>query len=197
VRAPRLTLWGSFVAALVLVAALLAALAVLVLDGSRRSILASAEKLREAAARSIALQVRAQLDGASTAASDLEREIHLGLLRPSDPPSIEAALFRQVVRNPSLAEATFIHAGRVGFGTRGDAVLAPGGRWQVSVFRSSQEGDARIQTRRLTKGRSEIRRRPPDGGVGDGAFVQEGAAADPTALPGAPVIRGTSWPTGE
>jgi len=181
VRAPRLTLWGSFVAALVLVAALLAALAVLVLDGSRRSILASAEKLREAAARSIALRVRAQLDGASTAASDLEREIHLGLLRPSDPPSIEAALFRQVVRNPSLAEATFIHAERVRFGTGGDAVLAPGGRWQVSVFRSSQEGDARIQTRRLTKGRSEIRQRPPDGRVGDGAFVQEGAAADPTA----------------
>jgi len=181
VRGPRLTLWGTFVAALVLGAALLAALAALLLDGSRRSILASAEKLREAAARSVAIRVRAQLDGASTAALDVEREIRLGLLRARDPASVEAALFRQVVRNPSLAEATFIHAERAGFEAQGEAILAPGGRWQVSVFRSAQGSDAPIHTRRLANGRSQIRRRLPDGTLGEGAFVDDGAAPDPTA----------------
>ena len=41
VRAPRVTLLGAFVAALALVAALLAALAALILENSRRSILAA------------------------------------------------------------------------------------------------------------------------------------------------------------
>ena len=107
-RLPRVTLLGAFVAALALMAVLLGALAAVVLEGSRRSILTSAEKLRDAAARRVEAQVRAQLDGASTAIADLEREIELGVVPPHDLPGVEAALFREVVRNPSLAEVTFI-----------------------------------------------------------------------------------------
>ena len=66
-RLPRVTLLGLFVAALALMAVLLGGLAAVVLEGSRRSILTSAEKLRDAAARRVETQVRAQLDGASTA----------------------------------------------------------------------------------------------------------------------------------
>src|SRR5205814_1337710 len=140
VRAPRLTLLGAFVAALALVAALLAALAVLVLESSRRSILASAEKLRDAAARRVETQVRAQLDGASSAISDVEREIMLGVVRPHDLASVEGALFRQVARNPALAEVTLLHAHRTGYDAEGNPTLAPAGRWQLSVFRSGIHG---------------------------------------------------------
>src|SRR2546427_11775106 len=105
-----MTLLGAFVGALALIGVLLAALAGIVLDSSSRSILASAEKLRDAAARRVEAQVRAQLDGASSAISDLEREIMLGVIRPHDLASVEAALFRQVVRNLSLAQGTLVHA---------------------------------------------------------------------------------------
>jgi len=60
-RLPRVTLLGAFVAALAVMAVLLGALAAVVLEGSRRSILTSAEKLRDAAARRVEAQVRAQL----------------------------------------------------------------------------------------------------------------------------------------
>jgi adenylate cyclase len=171
------TLLGAFVAALALVAVLLGLLAAIVLEGSRRSILASAEKLRDAAARRVEAQVRAQLDGASTAVADLEREIALGVVRPHDLPSVEAALFRQVVRNPSLAEMTFIHAHRTGFDADGNPTLAPAGRWQLSVFRS----ESAVLTRRTTSGAAEVRQRPTGGALEEGAWVSEGAAPDPTS----------------
>ena len=132
-RAPPVTLLQSFVAALALIALLLVALVTLVLEGARRSILSSAEKLRDASARRVESQVGAQLDGASAAVSELRREIELGLLQPVEGRGVEAALFRQVVRNPSLAEVTFVHAERTGYDVDGSPRLAPSGRWQVSV----------------------------------------------------------------
>src|SRR5438067_3338393 len=159
---------------------LLAALAAVVLESSRRSILASAEKLRDAAARRVEAQVRAELDGASSAISDLEREIMLGMVRPHDLASIEAALFRQVVHNPALAELTLIHAHRTGYDAEGNPTLAPAGRWQLSVFRSGLRGDSLVLTRRIEPGSSEVRQRQMGGALTDGAWVKEGGAPAPT-----------------
>jgi len=181
VRAPRLTLLGAFVAALALVAALLAALAVLVLESSRRSILASAEKLRDAAARRVETQVRAQLDGASNAVTDIEREIELGVVQPRDLASVEAALFRQLVRNPSLLEVTLTHAERLGYDDQGNARLARGGRWQISVFRSGSGSESAVLTRHISDGVAELRQRPEGGGLSAGQWAREGPAQDPTA----------------
>src|SRR3954452_24789379 len=180
-RRRRVTLLGAFVAALALMALLLAALAALVLDGSRRSILASAEKLRDAAARRGEAQVRAQLDGASAAVLDLQREIELGVVHPLDAESVESALFRQMARNPNLAEVTFIHADRTGFDAEGNPTLGRRGRWQLSVFRPGAGADAALLTRRVFGGSSELRRRPAGAGVSQGAWIREGAALDPTA----------------
>jgi len=190
------------VAALGLMAALLAVLAALVLEGSRRSILASAEKLRDAAARRVEGQVRAQLDGASAAVLDLEREIELGVVRPLDAASVESALFRQLTRNPNLAEVTFIHAERTGFDAEGNPSLTPLGRWQLSVFRSA--ADSAVLTRRIAAGRSELRKRPVGGALEQGTWAREGAASDPTAhltfasaasrgVAGAPIWTDLAW----
>src|SRR5256712_10518338 len=159
---------------------LLAALAAVVLESSGRAILASAKKLRDAAARRVEAQVRAELDGASSAISDLEREIMLGVVRPHDLASVEAALFRQVVRNPALAEVTLIHAHRTGYDAEGNPILAPAGRWQLSVFRSGLRGDSPVLTRRIEPGSSEVRQRQMGGALTDGAWVKEGGAPDPT-----------------
>jgi len=204
VRAPRVTLLRAFVGALALIGVLLAALAGIVLDSSRRSILASAEKLRDAAARRVEAQVRAELDGASSAISDLEREIMLGVVRPHDLASVEAALFRQVVRNPALAEVTLIHAHRTGYDAEGNPTLAPAGRWQLSVFRSGLRGDSLVLTRRIEPGSSEVRQRPMGGALTDGAWVKEGEAPDPTShltfmsaasrdVAGAPIWTDLAW----
>ncbi|TMB11597.1 MAG: hypothetical protein E6J66_08665, partial [Deltaproteobacteria bacterium] len=202
--APRVTLLGAFVAALALIGMLLAALAAVVLESSRRSILASAEKLRDAAARRVEAQVRAELDGASSAISDLEREIMLGVVRPHDLASVEAALFRQVVRNPALAEVTLIHAHRTGYDAEGNPILAPAGRWQLSVFRSGLRGDSPVLTRRIEPGSSEVRQRQMGGALTDGAWVKEGGAPDPTRhltfmsaasrdVAGAPIWTDLAW----
>jgi len=185
-------------------ALLLAVLAALVLEASRRSILASAERLRDAAARRVEAQVRAQLDGASAAVRDLQQEIELGVVHPLDASSVESALFRQLARNSSLAEVTLIHAHRTGFDAEGNPTLAPGGRWQLSVFRSGPEADAALLTRRISGGSSEVRKRPGGGGLPDGAWVREGAAPDPTAhltfttaasrgVAGAPIWTDLAW----
>lgn len=199
---PRVTLVQSFVAALALVALLLVAFATLVLEGSRRSILSSAEKLRDATARRVEAQVRAQLDGASAAVSELQREIALGLVRPADAQSVEAALFRQVVRNPGLAEVSLVHAERTGYEEDGKPRLALGGRWQVSVSRT---GDSNaVATRRIANGISELRARPAGGGFAAGAFVREGPRPDPTThltflsaasheVAGAPIWTDLAW----
>jgi adenylate cyclase len=204
VRAPRVTLLGAFALALALVAALLAALAALVLENSRRSILASAEKLRDAAARRVETQVRAQLDGASTAVFDLEREIALGIVQPRDLASVEGALFRQVVRNPSLLEVTLTHAERLGYDDQGNARLARAGRWQISVFRSGSGRDSAVLTRRISNGIAELRERPAGGGLSAGQWTRQGPAQDPTAhltfssaasrdVEGAPIWTDLAW----
>ena len=200
-----MTLKGAFAAALSLIALLLLALAALVLDGSRRSILASAEKLRDATARRVEAQVRAQLDGAAGAAAGVERDIALGVIRLQDAGSVEAGLFRQLAANPNLAEVTFIAAERIGYAEDGAPRLAARGSWQLSLFRPEAGGtDAPLLTRRISEGTSRLRRRPRGGGVAEGPWTVEGAAADPTrhatflaaaskSVRGAPIWSDLAW----
>jgi adenylate cyclase len=130
-RAPRITLEQSFIGALAVVSGLLVALAVLSLDGSRRSILASAERSRAAEAARVDAQVGTYVEGVTAALEELRRELAQGL---NDP---EAAVLRELQRNPRLEEVSFVHAQRNGFDERGGPVLAKNDRWQVSAFRKS------------------------------------------------------------
>jgi adenylate cyclase len=141
-RMPRVTLEQSFVGALAVVAGLLVALAVLALDGSRRSILASAEQLRAAEAARVETQVRSQLDGVTAAVDELRRELAQGLTRPGE------AVLRELQRNPLLAEVSYVHAQRQGFDEHGGPVLAAEDRWQVSAFRTS---DGTVGSERITR----------------------------------------------
>jgi len=86
-----------------------------------------------------------------------------------------------VVRNPSLLEVTLIHAERLGYDDQGKAHLAPGGRWQISVFRSGSGSDSAVLTRRISNGIAELRKRPEGGGLSTGKWARDGPAQDPTA----------------
>ena len=102
-RRSRVTLLQTFVGGAALVAVLLGVLAAVVLEGTRRSILQSAEKLRAAAALRAEDLVLRQLSIASDAVDAVERDLDRALARPDDPSSVEAALFRQIARDPLLA----------------------------------------------------------------------------------------------
>src|SRR5438067_1647874 len=146
-RAPRLTLVQVFAGSAAAVAVLLATLLVLFLAASRRSILQSAEALRDAAARRIESLVLDELHGASKAVTDLERDVRLGVVDPDDPKSVESALFAAIARNDHLAEVTFTCAHRTGFDEEGYPELEARPRWQLSLVRTG--GWSRVRRRRI------------------------------------------------
>ena len=167
-----------------LVAVLLGVLAALVLEGSRRSILASAERLRAAAALRVEEMVLRQLSVASGAVDAVERDLDRALARPDDRESMEAALFRQIAADPLLAEVSFIRADRVGYDAQGEIELAPKGRWQVSVSRAGAGADSAILTRVVSPAaqgfEAGLRTRTWDAEFPEGKLVPAGPAPDPT-----------------
>lgn len=167
----RPTLGQAFVLTLLGLALLLGALFVLIQRGSRDAILASAEELSDAEADLIALRVAEYLGRAQEAADHVENQLRRGTLRPADVLSVEAHLFAETLNDPSLAELALTRAVRTGFDAEGDAILAPEGRWQVSVYRTSAEVESPIHTRSTFRegGRyvAEVRERPAGARVFD------------------------------
>jgi adenylate cyclase len=183
--APRLTLGQVFALLMTGLAVLLALLFTVLLEGSRRSIIETADSLRTAAGRRIEDRVNAHLAPAQQAVEALEREIRSGTVNPSDPTSLEAALFSRVLNTPNLAELTLTRARRQGFDGAGAVVLDGDGRGQVSVYRVLEGGD-RLVTRVVSQHGGAwtvaLRDRPPGSGLLDApmAVTKSEAAVDPT-----------------
>jgi adenylate cyclase len=130
---PRLTLGRALLAGPLALALCAAVLAGLLLEGWGDSLLASAERLRDAAARRAEAMVRERLGHATAALDDLERDIRSGILDPGDPVAVEKVLFARLVNDTELDEVTLTRARTVDGEPTGD--LAPGDRWQMSLFR--------------------------------------------------------------
>ncbi|MBI3543746.1 MAG: cache domain-containing protein, partial [Deltaproteobacteria bacterium] len=116
-------------------ALLLATLFYFVLDGSRRSILMSAERLRDEASRQIAARVESFLKQAEDEVGVIEREISEHLLDPRELQELENALRVQILGNENLSELTFTYGRAQGFDEEGELVLAPEPRGRISVYR--------------------------------------------------------------
>ena len=82
-------------------ALLLGALFALLLEGSRRSIIQSADTLRISAGRRTEDRVRAHLAAAAQAVEALERDIRSGTIDPDQARALEAALFSAVLVRPA------------------------------------------------------------------------------------------------
>ncbi len=109
------------------------ALAWLLLQGWGASLLASAERLRDAASRRAESMVQERIGHATAALDDLEGDVRSGVLDREDPVAVERTLFARLANDRALDEVTLTHARTAGDEPAGDII--GGGRWQVSLFR--------------------------------------------------------------
>jgi adenylate cyclase len=98
--------------------------------------------------------------------------------------AVEALLFTGLLNHPTLADLALVHAARIGDAADGAVVLAPGDRWQVSVYRLDADPESAVFTRHvwLDAGhfRAETRARPPGGALLSAPFAPAPDTTDPT-----------------
>ena len=154
------------------------------LESSRASILARSDTLRERAAQQIDQQISQELGVAATTLDQIERAMRLGALDAASPEAIEAHLFTEILDHPTLSDVTVTRASFTDYDAKGEAMFAPGDRWQISVFRATAEAGSPVFTRRVAMQdgvwATQVRRRPPGGALLSGSFQGEPLASDPT-----------------
>jgi len=175
----RFTLGQIFYLSLLGLSLLLGLLFYLLLDGSRKSIVDSSERLREAHSRRIAGQVESYLNLAQGAVDAIETQLRNGACSADRPDAIEACLFAQILTSTNLAEATLSHGSSLGYDSDENLRLAEGDRWQVSLFRASAASGASISARTTIQehGRFVSETRAPGS---HGAGRREEGVDDPT-----------------
>src|SRR5882672_3287285 len=80
----------------------LALLFYLVLNGSERTILQSAERFRDSASREVIKGVTTYLNEAPMATARFEKQVQYGLIDPREPESIQASLLSLLLANDNL-----------------------------------------------------------------------------------------------
>jgi adenylate cyclase len=121
-------------------AGLLAALALLfylVLNGSERTILHSADTYRDLAGKEVAARVTDYLNEAPMAVDHFERQVRYGLVQPREPGSVEPELVSLLLANENISEATLTFADD----PRGNHKPNPYMTGQVAVLRSPTGSD--------------------------------------------------------
>lgn len=130
------TLGQLFTGATIAVAIVVVTAFALFVRSSHRSILAASQSKQEAIAGRVETRVVRELGRAERVLHAVETAIHAGALSVDDPRALEAALFTRVLDDTHLEEVTFTRADLLKY-DKGEAQLAPDGRWQLSVYRSS------------------------------------------------------------
>jgi len=186
-RPPRLTLVRLFLGATLVVTVCTGATFWAFLRSSQRSIVDRSDALRDAEARRIGARLAADLGIATGSLEAIERALYTGALRGDTPDSVEAWLFSELLDHPTLSDITLTRADGLGFEADGRVRVAPGGRWQISVFRASSDPGSEVVTRRIwpVDGTffSDVRRRPRGGGLLGTPFDRGAAVPDPTDHP--------------
>src|SRR5262245_28720389 len=125
------------ITAIVGLTTLLAVLVLVVLSGMHDAVVQTSRALQASAGQAVAAKVEAALAPAAAAVEDLDRDVAAGLVVPDHLESIEAALFGELLRRPSLLEVSFTYARATGADTDdGDLLLEEAGRGQVAVERT-------------------------------------------------------------
>jgi len=163
----------------------LALLFYLVLSGSERTVLQSAERFRDTASREVIKGVTAYLNEAPQAVAYFEKQVGYGLIDPRAPDSIQAGLLSLLLANDDLSEASLTYAESKGFGPNGDIQLAAMSAGQVMVVRSATDGQFIVQRTRFdgTKFVSESRMLQGQARDEPPPFEREDKATDPTSHP--------------
>ena len=179
----RPTLQQVFALTIVGLAALLGLLFVRINESTRDALMESSSRIRAEKTKAIGDRVLSDLAIGRRATGHVEELLREGAVRIENVQGVEAVLFAQVVEERALSEATLTHA--VLLGEEGEEPrLAPGDRWQMSVFRARDGG--RIVTRydHLENGRfvRDARERPAGGDFAGVPLARTSAAevGDPT-----------------
>src|SRR6266853_4323942 len=98
----------------------LALLFYLVLHGSERTILQSAERFRDSASREVIKGVTAYLNEAPLAVGYFEKQVGYGLIDPRTPDSVQAGLLSLLLAHDDLSEASLTYAESTGCTSNGD-----------------------------------------------------------------------------
>jgi adenylate cyclase len=154
------------------------------LESSRRSIVLSSDRSRDAEAVRLGGRLSAELGVASEALLDVETALHFGAMSVSDAAAVETRLFSELLAHPELSDISLTHGALPGLASAHASSAELSDRWQLSVFRTSADARAPIFTRRTSfqGGRfvADVRARPPGGALFSAPFVPEGPASDPT-----------------
>ena len=115
----------------------LAVLLYLLVEGSGRTILRSAEMDRDLASHEVAARVTEYLGEAPLAVEHFHQQVQYNLIQPRDPDSVESALLSLLLANKNISEATLTYA----HDKRGGVSAGGGSCWQVAVLRSASNGE--------------------------------------------------------
>jgi adenylate cyclase len=186
-RSPRFTLAQWFLASGLALALVVGTTFYALFESSRRTLLSFSDELRDAATLRMEAALSSELGVGATAVDEVARATHFGVVPIADQDAVEARLFAELLDHPSLSDIALTHAKRVGYAAGGSAILEPGDRWQIAVYRQSPDAGSEIFTRRTVQegGRfvTYVRRRPRDGAFLSAGLDREGVAPDPTNHP--------------
>ena len=133
-----MTLTRAVWAFLLALAAVLGVAYWLLVTTAEETVRASTAKLSAAAIESANDKVQDYLANSTRAIDLLSAQINQGGCTRSLE-AMESCLFSTLISNTHLSEVTFTHADDLGFDDEGEMVRGPDNRWQISVFRTTDD----------------------------------------------------------
>jgi adenylate cyclase len=147
----RITLAQLFGISLIVLIAVLGLLFTVLFKTSQSSVMQASQNLRDAASRELAGRVTAYLNQANQVQESFQTEINHDVFNPKDPVAEESSLFALVLRNSNISEVSFTYGEKIGYDAEGNILLAPSGRGEMSLFRTSNASSAPIDTRSIVQ----------------------------------------------
>lgn len=184
----RITLAQLFSISLIVLIVLLGLLFYLVFQTSRTSVTQASDNLRDAASRELAEKVTSYLNQAKEVQDNFQAEIKHGVFNPKDPLALEASLFTLMLMNTNLSEISFTYGEKIGYDPEGNILLTPTGRGEMSLFRTSNQSSAAIDTSHVFQKSgqwvSQLRLRSAQNDLFGTLFTEEKySGVDPTTHP--------------
>ena len=142
----RITLARLFSICLIGFIALLGLLFFFLFNASKTSVLQASDKLRAAASRELAEKVTSFLHLAQQIEDNFQVQINHGVFNPKDPIALETVLFETILTNSNLSEISLTFGEKIGYDADGNIMLAPTGRGEMTLFRTSNQTSASIDT---------------------------------------------------
>jgi adenylate cyclase len=186
----RITLVQFFSISLIALIALLGLLFYFVFHTSRHSVIQSSDNLRNAASREFAEKVTSYLNQMSQVENSFQTEIDHEVFNPRDSIALETFLFALIISNSNLSEISLTFGDKIGYGPKGDVLLEPTGRGEITLYRTSSQDSAPINTLYIYQENerwvSQMRTRSTQNELFGTPFVQ---------IPSQSIIDPTTYPT--